>query len=115
MPETTEQELTDVWRFVAASDTEDLTEDCFLSHSAKGKPLPKNIDACRWSSCSLFQGEEKTSSMLKLPAFKRYAARALLEIPARSGRALVGEKGHVDFWPYKEFYFKSAVKKVVPK
>ncbi len=74
-----------------------------------------DADPCSWASCSLFEGDEHTANMMKLPFFKRFTARALLEIPAGSGRSLRGKNGHIDFWAYSGFLFCSVVQKVEPR
>ena len=111
MPDSKEQDLNDVWRFL---DSLDVTEDCFASHAAQGKPVRSGVDECRWASCSLFEGDQLTASMMKTPFYKRFAARAQLEIPAGSGR-LRQNGGHIDFWAYSGFSFTSAVQRVEPK
>lgn len=112
LPDSIEQELTDVWRFL---EKVDVTEECFSSYAAQGKPVRKGVDECRWASCSLFQGDQLTASMIKTQMYKRFAARALLKIPEGSGRALKKDSGHVDFWAYSSFSFTSAIEKVEPK
>ncbi len=112
LPDSTEQELTDVWRFL---EKVDVTEECFSSYAAQGKPLRNGVDACSWASCSLFQGDKRTASMIKTPMYKRFAARALLNIPAGAGRVFKKSSGHVDFWAYNGFEFTSAIEKVEPK
>lgn len=112
LPESTDQELIDVWRFLKKVE---VTEESFASHAAEGKPLRNGVDECRWASCSLFQGEQLTASMWKTPFFKKFAARALLNIPVGSGKALKQSNGHVDFWAYSSFLFTSSVVKVEPK
>lgn len=112
MPDSTEQELTDVWRFVNKLD---VTEDCFASHAAMGKPVRTGVDECRWASCSLFEGDKRTANMMKVPFYKRFVARVLLNIPAGSGRSLRGKNGHIDFWAYSDFEFSAVVQKVEPR
>ena len=112
LPDSTEQELTDVWRFLNSVSVE---EECFASFAALGQPVRKGVDECRWASCSLFEGDSLTASMLKLPMYKRFMARAKLAIPVGSGRALREQNGHIDFWAYSGFSFTAAVLKVEPK
>lgn len=106
-----DQPLAEVWRFLR---NEEPSEACFSSHAGRGRPCPEGTCPCRWASCSLFIGDELTSNMMKTPMFKRFKARAKLEIAAGSGRSQVNDK-HVDFWAYEGFSFLSAVVKVVPK
>ena len=106
-----DQPLEDVWRFLRQHQA---TEDCFASHTAKGRNRPENKCACQWSSCSLFVGKKLTAEMLKTPMFKRFKARARLSIPPGSGRSKV-HGSHVDFWAYDTFSFTGAVVKVLPK
>lgn len=108
LPDSIEEPLTDVWRFLAGSE---VVDDSFDSHAAKGKPCPEGQCSCRWASCSLFEGDKHTAAMMKLQPYKRFKARAKLTIPAGSGRVL-RKNSHIDFWAYASFDFAASVEKV---
>lgn len=90
-------ELTGVWRFAAS---ENSSKEEFASHAQLGKTKPDKVDACRWSSCSLFE-EKAMRNMAKTPRF-RDMFRVKLDIPAASGMH-VNKKGHIDFWMLSTF------------
>jgi hypothetical protein len=95
--EAVDDALPDVYRLVA---NETPSAQDFRSKAALGIPLDDGADSCMWSSCSLFT---KTDRLLK---FKRLKAEnpflVKLEVPAGSGKYLVGSSGHhVDYWLYK--------------
>ena len=77
-PEALEKAYEKVFRFVM---TNPPTKADFLSHQAKGKPCPKNIDPCRWSSCSIFQSKAK--ALGALPKMKQMF-EYLIELCAES-------------------------------
>ena len=109
--ESVDVELSDVWRLLNKLEVD---EKEFLSHTALEKENKRNICACRWSSCSLFEGEQNVNEMVKLPLYKRFAARAQLKIPQGSGLSLK-KKNHIDFWAFDAFDFVLAVEKVVKR
>lgn len=110
-PTAVDVQLVDVWRFLRGTV---VANDSFCSHAALGHDNRRGVPECIWASCSLFVGDAKTKSMLKLPKFKNFQARAELRIPVGSGKSLrTGD--HVDFWAYDTFSFAKAIVRVVPK
>jgi hypothetical protein len=91
-----------VLRFVPSRD---ISEQDFRSHSSLGKSRPRGVDACRWSSCSVYAegtSHAKLNKMAKLPGLAHMKYVAQIEIDNSSGRVL--QKGlHLDAWFYKAF------------
>lgn len=100
-----DEALNGVYR-LASSD--EPTADCFASHAALGKPMPKSLtDSCGWASCSLTTEPGVLKKLRKLR--HRYAFK--LSIPAGAGLSL-RERIHVHFWRSKEFDLTTSVVEV---
>lgn len=75
----------------------------FHSHSKLGLVAPVGVDACRWSSCSVFKNLDAAKKMQLLPKFKLHKHIARLTLGKASGRIVEGGSGHCDWWIYRSF------------
>lgn len=75
----------------------------YFSHVKLGKQIG-SAGECRGKSVSLQtqNAVKQIMSAKKLQFFKSKPV-ALHDIPPGSGRSLEDTKGHIDFWPYKDF------------
>jgi len=86
--------------------------DHFESHAAKGKPMPPDMDPCRWASCSLCGDMEAVQKKLKLKSLRRSITHvAKMKIAVGSGMLHI-KGGHIDFWMYDTFDPISAIVRV---
>lgn len=88
-----------VYRLVKAADPS-ITD--FYSHCKLGLPKPPTVNACRWSSCSVFASLDVIKNMMKLPKFKNHSA-VTLTLTNAAGRVHEGENSHYDWWVYASF------------
>lgn len=90
-----------VYRLIKANP---IKSDDFHSHKQLGLVPPAGVDACRWSSCSVFDDLKKLQAMLLLPKYKgKFKHIASLTLSNKSGRVLKGHGGHYDWWIYHAF------------
>jgi hypothetical protein len=76
--------------------------DEFDSHAKQNKLKPKQVDPCKWSSCSLYE-REKALNLSKLPTFRKYRFWVEILLEKESGKILKGKDGHIDFWMHKNY------------
>lgn len=92
----------------------------FKSYSSLGKGCPKNMDPCKWASCSMFIAEndnaayDQAAALVCLPKLKRFSFAAFVSISPRIGVAEVGSHSkHADYWLASDFDPAESVTKVV--
>lgn len=79
----------------------------YQSHSSLGKDV-KGAGECRGKSISLqTKGAVDQIMTAKRHSYFKELPVALHNIPLGCGKSLEGKKGHVDFWPFKDFSFDS--------
>lgn len=91
------------------------TETDFHSHALLGKPLSPTMDACRWSSCSLFVCKTTVMELAQRMPKLRFpnAHVSTLSIPSGAGYSLIKKKKHVDFWMFDGFDPVAAISQTV--
>ena len=94
-PDAQEGDLETLYRLV---ENDPVQEEDFWSHEKLGKSRPKDVDECRWASCSLLS-EKKARSIQKN---KRHKHKKMLAVNVRQthGRWTRTDE-HVDFWRYQ--------------
>lgn len=85
-------------------------DTCFGSHAALKKKCPPDLDACLWSSCSLFTSSDKLKSQIGLPKLRKMGFTHIVRVSLTSASGKVKIKNqHIDWWRYASFDVTTAV------